>query len=501
MNKKNTWAPVDAVMIGAGVMSATMCTFLNQLQPNWKIKVFERLDRVAAESSEAWNNAGTGHAAYCELNYTAVNADGVVNCDKAFSINEQFEVSRQFWAYLVQADILHNPSEFIHNVPHISFVQGAENVDFLKKRYDLLAQHPLFKGIEYSDDPAVLQQWIPLMMAQRDASEPVAATRMMRGTDVDFGALTRQLFQFLDEHTTSTDIHLLHEVTDIERNPETDLWEITMDDLESGETVVVPARFVFIGAGGGALDLLDKSGIPEADGYGGFPVSGQWLRCTNEEIIEQHHAKVYGKAAVGAPPMSVPHLDTRVINGKKELLFGPFAGFSTKFLKKGSYLDLFKSLDADNIIPMLQAGWDNIPLTRYLIGQIMQSPEDRLEALREFYPGARAEDWELKVAGQRVQVIRNDEQKGGVLEFGTEVIHAVDGSLAALLGASPGASTSVSIMLKVLERCFHKQISTELWREKMQEMIPSYGQSLAKDALLLGRVKNLTDRVLGLREG
>jgi malate dehydrogenase (quinone) len=274
-----------------------------------------------------------------------------------------------------------------------------------------------------------------------------------------------------------------------------------MDDLESGETIVVPARFVFIGAGGGALDLLDKSGIPEADGYGGFPVSGQWLRCTNEEVIEQHHAKVYGKAAVGAPPMSVPHLDTRVINGKKELLFGPFAGFSTKFLKKGSYLDLFKSIDADNIVPMLQAGWDNIPLTRYLIGQIMQSPEDRLEALREFYPGACAEDWELKVAGQRVQVIRNDEQKGGVLEFGTEVIHAVDGSLAALLGASPGASTSVSIMLKVLEHCFHKQISTELWQEKMQEMIPSYGQSLAKDALLQGRVRHLTDRALGLREG
>lgn len=499
MNKKNTWAPVDAVMIGAGIMSATMCTLLNQLQPNWKIKVFERLDRVAAESSEAWNNAGTGHAAYCELNYTAVNAEGVVNCDKAFGINEQFEVSRQLWAYLVQAGILHNPSEFIHSVPHISFVQGAENVDFLKKRYDILAQHPLFKGLEYSDDPNLLQQWIPLMMAQRDALEPVAATRMMRGTDVDFGALTRQLFQYMDEHTTSTDIHLLHEVTDIERNPETDLWEITMDDLESGETIVVPARFVFIGAGGGALDLLDKSGIPEADGYGGFPVSGQWLRCTNAEIIAQHHAKVYGKAAVGAPPMSVPHLDTRVINGKKELLFGPFAGFSTKFLKKGSYLDLFKSLDADNIIPMLQAGWDNIPLTRYLIGQIMQSPEDRLEALREFYPGARAEDWELKVAGQRVQVIRNDEQKGGVLEFGTEVIHAVDGSLAALLGASPGASTSVSIMLKVLERCFHKPMSTDAWQEKIQEMIPSYGQSLAKDALLLGRVKNLTDRALGLR--
>jgi malate dehydrogenase (quinone) len=488
--------PIDVVLIGTGIMSATLGVLLQRLQPDWHFQIFERLDRVAAESSDAWNNAGTGHAAYCELNYTSEKPDGSIDCSKAFKINDQFELSRQFWAFLVENNILGNPGNFIHSVPHFSFVQGEADVAFLKKRHAALIQNVMFKSMEYSEDHAQLREWLPLVMEGRDPVERLAATRMNRGVDVNFGALTRGLFQYLDQQP-NTDIHLCHEVADVQRHPESGLWQVTVQDMATAEERTIDAKFVFIGAGGGSLDLLDKSDIPEADGYGGFPVSGQWLRCTNEAVIARHHAKVYGKAAVGSPPMSVPHLDTRIIDGKQELLFGPFAGFSTKFLKEGSYLDLFKSIDADNILPMMQAGWDNIPLTRYLIGQIMQSPEDRIEALREYYPAAQMEDWELKIAGQRVQVIRKDAEKGGVLEFGTEVVHASDGSLAALLGASPGASTAVAAMLDILDRCFPKPLSTDAWQQKLVAMIPSYGQKLSKDPLLCARVKNWTARVLG----
>jgi len=498
MKQKYTEKPVDVVLIGAGIMSATLGTMLQQLKPGCTMAVFERLSDIAAESSDAWNNAGTGHAAYCELNYTNLRPDGSVDCSKAFKINEQFELSKQFWAYLIEEELLEDPNGFIHAIPHLSFVQGAEDIDFLKKRHAALTQNQLFKGMEFSAEQSQLEEWTPLMMAGRASVLPVAATHMRTGTDVNFGALTRKMFQYLATQT-DTDIHLKHEVIDLKRADDGTNWEIVVEDLHTDERYSMRANFVFIGAGGGALELLNKSGIPEADGYGGFPVSGQWLRCTNGEVINRHHAKVYGKASVGTPPMSVPHLDTRIIDGKKELLFGPFAGFSTKFLKNGSWLDLFKSIDADNLTPMLEAGYRNIPLTKYLIKQVTQSPEDRLNGLREFFPEARMEDWELKIAGQRVQVIRDDEAKGGVLEFGTEVVHAVDGSLAALMGASPGASTAVAIMLDVLKYCFHKSMTTELWQKKIKEMIPSFGQHLSEDALLCGRVKNRTKRILNIQ--
>jgi malate dehydrogenase (quinone) len=487
----------DVVLIGAGIMSATMGVMLHRLQPNWRIQVFERLEDIALESSHAWNNAGTGHAAYCELNYTSLKPNGSVDCSKAFKITEQFEISKQFWAFLVENGHISDPSKFIHNIPHLSFVQGAEDVAFLKKRYEALTKNHLFRKMEYSEDPVRLSEWMPLMMEGRDGTTPIAATRMKSGTDVDFGALSRTLFDYLKAEDNAN-LFLWHEVRDIIRNPTNNFWKVRVKDLDTNEERTVHTKFVFIGAGGGSLELLDKSEIPEADGYGGFPVSGQWLRCTNEAVIERHHAKVYGKASVGTPPMSVPHLDTRVINGKKELLFGPFAGFSTKFLKQGSYLDLFKSIHADNIIPMLQVGMGNLALTKYLISQVTQSEEDRLEALRSFLPTAYMGDWVLEVAGQRVQVIRKDEEEGGVLEFGTEIIHTMDGSLAALLGASPGASTAVAIVLDILKKCFGKGMKTDSWKEKLGEMMPSYNQSLAKDALLCGRMQNWTTRMLEL---
>jgi malate dehydrogenase (quinone) len=493
MNNK----PTDVVLIGTGIMSATLGVLLKHLQPDWHIQTFERLDSLALESSDAWNNAGTGHAAFCELNYTQELPDGTIDCSKAFKIDEQFEVSKQFWAYLVDTGIISEPESFINNVPHISFVQGEEDVKFLKKRFDTLTRNHLFEGMEYTDDPSVLRQWIPLMMQGRTDSEILAATKMDIGTDVDFGALTRRLFSYMDAQP-DTDVYLSHEVRDIERHDDGKLWNITVRDLKNDEDRIVTTKFVFIGAGGGALWLLEKSDIPEASGYGGFPVSGQWLRCRNDNIIKQHGAKVYGKAAVGTPPMSVPHLDSRVINGKKELLFGPYAGFSTKFLKHGSYLDLIKSLEFENIIPMVRAGLDNIPLTKYLIDQVRQSPEERLEALQVFYPDAKIEDWTLEIAGQRVQVIKKHPEKGGILEFGTEIVHSADGSIAALLGASPGASTSVATMIDVLKKCFPQLIKSPDWESKLKTLIPSYNLKLADDKELCAFVRSWTNDSLKL---
>ncbi len=487
---------VDVILIGAGIMSATLGFMLKELQPDLKIELFERLDVMAAESSDAMNNAGTGHSAFCELNYTPQLPDGSVDISKAIKIADQFEISKQFWSYLIDKQYVKDPKTFITTVPHISFVWGDDNVSYLKKRYEALSKNHFFSGMQYTEDPAVLSTWMPLIMHGRDANEKVSANKMDIGTDVNFGALTKDLIN-ISKANTGYNVHLSHDVTNIKRTKSGD-WQVTVKDKTSGNTRKLTAKFVFVGAGGGALPLLQKSGIPESKGFGGFPVSGQWLVCNNPEIIKQHQAKVYGKASVGSPPMSVPHLDTRIINGKRSLLFGPYAGFSTRFLKQGSLWDLFGSIKLNNIRALMAAGLDNIPLTRYLISQVMQSPEDRLNALRDYYPEAKKEDWQLDIAGQRVQVIKKDAKRGGVLEFGTEVVTAADGSIAALLGASPGASTSVPIMIQLIERCFKAQAKTPEWQAKLKEMIPSYGQSLAKDAALSNATRERTSKALGL---
>lgn len=484
----------DVVLIGAGIMSATLGTLLRELDPNISIEIYERMDGSATESSDAWNNAGTGHAAYCELNYTPEGKDGQIDISKAISVSESFELSKQFWAYLVTHRELNRPADFIKAIPHCAFVWDTANVQFLRKRWEAMSAVPFFKEMQYSEDPAEIKSWMPLVMEGRAYEEPVAATKMDLGTDVDFGALTREMFARL-MRMDGVGLHFGYEVRDIDRD-ENGGWELRIKDLHSGDKQRVKTPFVFIGAGGGSLHLLQKADIPEGKHFGGFPVSGQWLRCTNPAVIAQHHAKVYGKAAVGAPPMSVPHLDTRRIDGKPTLLFGPFAGFSTKFLKEGSLWDLPKSIRLSNLVPMVSAGWHNIPLTKYLIRQVMQSDEDRMAALREYYPAAKDEDWELEIAGQRVQVIKADEEEGGVLEFGTEVVASADGSLAALLGASPGASTAVSIMIGLLERCFPEQMKE--WRWKLKEIIPSYGRPLAKDAAMLEKVRTESAIALGI---
>ncbi|WP_422658876.1 malate:quinone oxidoreductase [Paenibacillus sp. EC2-1] len=491
MSSKQT--ETDVILIGAGIMSATLGTLLKELAPDWKITVFEKLASAGEESSNEWNNAGTGHAALCELNYTAERPDGTVDISKAIKVNEQFQDSMQFWSYLVNRKLIRKPQDFIMSLSHMSLVHGVKDVAFLKRRFDAMSQNPLFQGMEFSDDPSKLKEWIPLIMNERTSSEPIAATKIDTGTDVNFGALTRILFEHLKKK--KVDIRYKHSVEDMKRNSNGS-WELKVRN-ESGNIERHTAKFVFIGGGGGSLPLLQKSGIPEGKHIGGFPISGLFMSCNNPEVIAQHHAKVYGKAKVGAPPMSVPHLDTRFIDNKKSLLFGPFAGFSPKFLKTGSMFDLIGSVKPNNVFTMLAAGAKNLSLTKYLIQQVLLSKEKRMEELREFIPNAKSEDWDLVVAGQRVQVIKDTTTGGkGTLQFGTEVVSASDGSIAALLGASPGASTAVSVMVEVIQKCFPQHLKS--WEPKIKEMIPSYGVSLVDDPELIREIHTSTTKALGL---
>ncbi len=488
---------LDVVLVGAGIMSATLAVLLKELDPAIKLEVLEMMESGAVESSNPWNNAGTGHAGLCELNYTPESADGSIDIKKSVTINTQFEESKQFWAYLVEKGRFGTPKSFINPIPHLSFVRGQKGIDFLKKRFDALTVHHAFADMEYTEDRATLAQWMPLMMPGRDPNEPIAATRVMAGTDVNFGNLTQSLLAHLGQQNDAK-VTCKQKVIGLKRSGKG--WLVSVKDLQTGHLREIQAKFVFLGAGGAALPLLQMSGIPEGKGFGGFPVSGQWLRCDNQDVVKQHQSKVYSQAAVGSPPMSVPHLDTRVVDGKTSLLFGPYAGFTTKFLKRGSFLDLPLSIRFNNIGPMLAVARDNFDLTRYLVKEVLQSEDQRLETLRGFYPEAKAEDWRLEIAGQRVQIIKKDAKKGGILQFGTELVAAEDGSIAALLGASPGASVTVSIMLDLINRCFAEQAKSEQWSSKLNEIFPALGAVLANDAERYREVQARCDALLQLQQ-
>ncbi|GAS87961.1 malate, quinone oxidoreductase [Mycolicibacterium brisbanense] len=482
----------DVVLVGAGIMSATLGALIRLLEPDWSITLVERLDAAAAESSDPWNNAGTGHSALCELNYTPESTGGTIDISKAVNVNEQFQVSRQFWAYAAENGVLTDVRSFLNPVPHVSFVHGAENVGYLKRRYDALVGNPLFASMEFIDDKDEFARRLPFMAKGRDFSDPVALNWTEAGTDVDFGSLSRQLIGFTAQR--GMDTLFGHEVENLRKESD-GTWTLKVTNRRTGLKRKINAKFVFVGAGGGALPLLQKAGIPEAKGFGGFPVGGAFLRTDNQELTAGHRAKVYGLPPLGAPPMSVPHLDTRVIKGKQWLLFGPFAGWSPKFLKQGKVTDLPFSVKPDNIMSMLGVGLTEMSLVNYLVGQLLLSEADRVDTLREFAPSAVDSDWELDIAGQRVQVIRR-KGAGGVLEFGTTVLSAADGSIAGLLGASPGASTAVPAMLDVLERCFADRYAG--WTPKLKEMVPSLGTKLSNEPKLYEEVWAWGTRALKL---
>ncbi|WP_319021730.1 malate dehydrogenase (quinone) [Mammaliicoccus vitulinus] len=489
--------PKEIILIGAGILSTTFGSFLKNVEPDWNIKLFERLDQPAIESSNEKNNAGTGHAALCELNYTVDQEDGSIDVEKAKEINEQFEVSKQFWSYLVKHKSIENPKEFIRPLPHISFVMGIRNVDFLKRRYDSLKSLPMFEGLTYTEDHKVLAEWMPLMMQGRNSNEPLAASKIDEGTDVNFGELTRKLVKNIEQHDNAQ-VHFRHEVVDF-KQLDNSKWEVKVRNLVTGETETHVADYIFIGAGGNAIPLLQKTKIPESKHLGGFPISGAFLVCNNPKVVREHNAKVYGKEPPGTPPMTVPHLDRRYIQGKESLLFGPFAAIGPKFLKNGSNLDLFKSINRSNVVTMLSSGVKNLSLVKYSIQQVLQRKEDRMNELRRFVPNAKDEDWDIHIAGKRVQVIKDTEEHGrGFIQFGTEVVNSEDHTVIALLGESPGASTSVSVALEVIEKNFPQYI--ESWEPKIKEIIPSYGESLIEDTQLLQKIRKQTAKELQLEE-
>jgi malate dehydrogenase (quinone) len=483
----------DVVLIGAGIMSATLGTMLKELDPSLSIVMLETLDDCAQESSQAWNNAGTGHAANCELNYTPQNPDGSVDISRALVVNTEFDLSRQLWSYLVRKGAIADPRAFIHPCPHMSFVWGSENVEFLRARYKAMSAHHCYHGMEYSEDRKQIADWAPLIIEGRDANQPIAATRIITGADVDYGSLTHLLVAHLAAQPDFS-VHYKQRVVGLDREAD-GRWRVEIEDVEQRKTHMISTKFVFIGAGGGALPLLQKSRIPEAHGYGGFPVSGIWLRCDVAAVSNRHHAKVYGKAAEGSPPMSVPHLDTRIIGGAKSLLFGPYAGFSTRFLKHGSLSDLFRSIEPGNILPILAVARDDAALSEYLIGQVLQTSAHQFATLQQFFPTAERHEWKEAVAGQRVQIIKPDQQHTGVLEFG---VAAEDRSLVALLGASPGASTAGFIAIGVLQKCFADELTESAWLPRLKQIIPTYGIDLIRDADACRQIRAETAPVLKL---
>ena len=485
----------DVILIGAGVLSTTFGSMLKEIEPDWNVKLYERLDRPGIESSNERHNAGTGHAALCELNYTVQQPDGSIDIEKAKEINQEFEISKQYWGHLVREKYIENPKEFIRPLPHISFVRGKNNVKFLKDRYEAMRNFPMFDNIEFTEDIEVMRKWIPLMMQGHSKDDIMAASKINEGTDVNFGALTRKLAKNLEE-TPKTEVHYNHEVVNFNQRVD-GKWEVEIRERNSGRTQTQLADYVFIGAGGGAIPLLQKTGIPESKHLGGFPITGQFLACTNPEVIKEHDAKVYGKEPPGTPPMTVPHLDTRYIDGERTLLFGPFASVGPKFLKNGSNLDLFKSVKPYNITTLLAAAVKNLPLIKYSFDQILMTKEGCMNHLRTFYPEARDKDWQLYTAGKRVQVIKDTEKEGkGYIQFGTEVVNSSDHTVIALLGESPGASTSVSVALEVLEKNFSEY--KDEWLPKIQKMIPSYGKSLIDDADLMRKTRKQTSKDLEL---
>ena len=484
---------LDALLVGAGIMSTTLATLLKALDPSLSLELVEQRTAAALESSDPWNNAGTGHAGLCELNYTPEAADGSIDNQRAVRINCQFEESKQFWSYLIAQDRFGKPRDFINPTPHLSYVADDSGIQYLRKRHAALTRHHAFAQMAYAEDHATLHQWMPLMMQGRKPGEKMAATYATEGTDVDFGELTRKMLSHL---STDDGAHLSFNQRVVGLKRQDKGWLVTIQNRDSGEKRQVRARFVFLGAGGGALPLLQMSGIPEGKGFGGFPVGGQWLRCDNPDIIKQHGSKVYSRAAVGAPPMSVPHLDSRVVNGKASLLFGPYACFTTKFLKDGSLFDLPLSVRPDNLLPMLAVAKDNTDLTIYLIKEVLQSQAKRLDSLRQFYPTLDPADWRLEIAGQRVQIIKKDAQKGGILQFGTEVVAAADGSLAALLGASPGASVSVSVMIDLIERCFGER--AKAWETRLNDIIPARVKALQESPSLYNEIHTRNHKQLEL---
>jgi malate dehydrogenase (quinone) len=481
----------DTLIVGAGIMGATLASILKEIDSDLKIDMVEALDSPALESSEANNNAGTGHAGYCELNYTPLLSNDKIDIEKAVQVNLGFEMSLQYWSYLTKKYRLFSPSKFIKRVPHISLVNGDKNIAFLKKRYLALKNNPLFNSIEFSSNFKTITKWIPLLKTKK-SQRKYAATKVEIGTDVNFGEITYELISILNTKK-KFHLHTNQKAIAINEN-EDDSWSVKLNNGNK-----IKAKFIFIACGGNSLKLLQKTKIYEQNSYAGFPINGQWLVCNNPKIVALHKAKVYGKAEIGSPPMSMPHLDLRIIDGKKILMFGPFASFTFKFLISGSFFDFISSIKFHNLKTLCIVFLKEWALLIYLIKQNFKPHKSRIADLKQFFPDANTKEWHLKDAGIRVQIMKKSRAGSSKLEFGTEIIFSKKNNLAALLGASPGASISVQSMIEVIEKCFLKKENSIAWKNKIKKMIPSYGVDLVKNPRLLKKIRSHNQRTLGIK--
>jgi len=270
-------------------------------------------------------------------------------------------------------------------------------------------------------------------------------------------------------------LRLFTSVTNVEKQAD-GRWLVSTKSVSTGTGIgKYLTKFVFVGAGGWALLMLQKAGIPQVRGYMALPVTGDWAICQNPQVVKQHHVKVYAPGAPGAPPMSMPHLDYRTIAGKEALLFGPFGSITFKFLRYGSNFDALKALKCHNICSTIGALSKNLSLAVMLMKDVFKSGAGKLRDVRHYYPEANPEDWTLIPAGVRAQIIKKDPKSGkGMLQFGTEVVTNDEGTIVGLLGASPGASTCVTVALDTLEKCFSNKKEWDKWLPKLRTMITSW---------------------------
>ncbi|KZX75231.1 malate:quinone oxidoreductase [Oleiphilus sp. HI0009] len=483
---------MDVVIIGAGIMGVTFAHIAKTVDPKLNITILERLDQAAGSNSSVFNNAGTGHEANCELNYTPVDEE-VISVEKALDIHAQFNVAKQYWANLVKNGIIKDPESFIHPTKHCTLV-NEDSINLLHMRYKEMASHHFFDEMKLSEDFDEIQSWIPLTMEGRSRHQKMAATRVDHGTDVNFESITKQLAQHM-ENEQSADIQYNTHVKRVHKSP-SGSWLIECE--QNGVAKQVRADKLFVGAGGGAFPILKASHLPAGRRFSGFPVGGRFLAAEiDKEVAQSYGAKTYGKAAVGAPPMSVPHLDLRVADGKYYLLFGPFATFSPILEKGRGIVEFIRMVHLHDIPNLLNVAREHFPLVTYLFKETFKGESAMLKTLDEFAPGLSNKfNWKVVQAGQRVQII-----KDGDLQMGTEIVTSEDLSYGTLLGASPGASVSPEVMLRCVKTLFPKIVKKEAAQERLKTLFDETDVDvLIEDADKYREIRNSADKILGIRE-
>lgn len=481
---------MKVIVIGAGIMGTTFAVLAKELAPELDVTILERLEGPGAGNSWVFNNAGTGHEANCELNYTPVDEE-VISVEKALKIHAQFNVAKQFWAYLVNKGAIQDPKTFINQTKHCTIVSESA-IEELRLRFKEMSAHHFFEHMQYSEDFDEIERWLPYLMEGRPRHEKMAATVIETGTDVNFGALTEQMANYA-VNELGVKIEYGTHVKRVHRSP-AGSWLVETERM--GNAVQYKADVLFVGAGGGAFPLLKKSHLPFRARFSGFPVGGRFLQAAiTREQADQYRAKTYGKAKVGAPPMSVPHLDLRVANGQHYLLFGPFASFKPVLEKGRGFIDYLRSMRLHDLPGLLNVALEHFPLVKYLVSETFKGESSMLAELENFAPGiSRKFDWKAVEAGQRVQII-----KDGDLQMGTEIIVSSDKTYGTLLGASPGASVSPEVMLRCLEQLLPAVVAGDEARQKLKDIFPEDSlDTLSHNPERYREIRDVVNQTLGI---